>query len=80
MEIESFLLWAKQSQLSQPFLIGEMLQFPHHFHCTFLNCSGALCLSCNGELRTGHNLLEKNHHLQPAGNTPTNAAQDTVSL
>lgn len=46
------LLWAKQSQLSQLFLTGEMLQSLTHLCAPLLDSLVSQCLSCAGEPRT----------------------------
>jgi len=46
-------IWTEQSQLSQPFLIGEVLQPLHHLHCPLLDSLQYVYVSHTGEPETG---------------------------
>ncbi|GAB0186614.1 mitochondrial enolase superfamily member 1 [Grus japonensis] len=88
--LESSLLQAEQSQLSQPVLIGQVLQPSDHLHgppLDLLQQFHVLCMLGTPELDTvlqvgsHQNRVEGQDHLPlPAGHASFDAAQDTVGF
>jgi len=84
------LLRAEQPQLSQPFLIGEVLQPSDHFCGPLLDLLQQVHvfpvlrapeLDAGLQVRSHQSRVEGQNHLpQPAGHTSLDAAQDTIGL
>jgi len=84
------LLQAKQAQLPQPLLIGEMFQSPHHPRSPPLDSLqqlliflelGSPALDTALQMGPHQGSVEGEENLpQPAGHTPPNAPQETIGL